>query len=240
MAAVLYVVRCFCGNDLPLCDGVLRDVDVTIDPGMLSPEIQGDDPSLWPSVVAGNVETSNRVVDVLIAAICNWSAGEGENRRSVAASGGTMNNTLFGDDTFGYYETMGGGSGATDRGDGESAIQTHMTNTRMTDVEVLENRLPIRLHRFAVRNGSGGKGSHRGGDGLVREFEFLRPVTVSLLTNRRTTSPPGIHGGGNGHPGINTRIDGSGSHLELPPSVSYEAVSGERLVIETPGGGGVS
>jgi 5-oxoprolinase (ATP-hydrolysing) len=239
VAAVLYVLRCFCSSRLPLCDGVMRDVDLKVSPGLLSPTITGDDPNHWPAVVAGNVETSNRVVDVLIQAISNWPSHSSANRRVVAASGGTMNNTIFGDDTFGYYETMGVGSGATDKGDGESAVQTHMTNTRITDVEILESRLPIRLHRFAIRLGTGGIGVHRGGDGLVREFEFLTDVSVSLLTNRRTTSPPGADGGGDAAPGRNTRVDFDGQRYVLPPCAGYTAKSGERLVIETPGGGGV-
>lgn len=238
MAAVLYVVRCYCGSDLPLCDGVLRDVDVEIKPGMLCPSITGDDPTQWPAVVAGNVETSNRVVDTLIQAIGNWPQSDSPSVRGVAASGGTMNNTLFGDETFGYYETMGGGCGATDRAAGESAIQTHMTNTRMTDVEVFESRLPIRLHRFAVRADSGGTGKHAGGNGMIREFEFLRSVTVSLLTNRRTMAPPGAAGGGDGACGVNLRIDSDGKVHQLPPCITYQAEPGERLVVETPGGGG--
>ena len=148
-----------------------------------------------------------------------------------------MNNTLIGDETFGYYETIGGGAGATPHAPGADGVHTHMTNTRITDPEVVETRLPVRLHRFAIRTGSGGAGKHRGGDGLIREFEFLRPLTISLLTNRRETSPYGLAGGSPGTPGKNMMMR-DGVTQVLPPSVTLEVQAGDRLVIETPGGGG--
>ena len=234
-AALLYVVQCLVargGTALPLCDGLLRDIDVTRSSGLLDPR-PGDAPEGSPAVVAGNVETSNRVVDVLLAALAKLDPAA-----AVGAAGGTMNNTILGDGTFGYYETTGNGAGATAGGPGASAVQTHMTNTRLTDVEVLESRYPVRLWECSVRVGSGGDGEHRGGDGMVRRMEFTRPLTVSLLTNRRVTSPPGAAGGGDGSPGANTRLHRDGRREALPPSVRYDAEMGEGLIVETPGGGG--
>ncbi len=224
-AAVLYVLRCVSGADLPLCDGVLRDVELRIPQGLLNPPSH-DDPAQCAAVVAGNVETSQRVVDVLLGAL-----------GLAAASQGTMNNVLIGDDTFGYYETIGGGSGATASHPGAHAVHTHMTNTRITDPEVLESRLPIRLHRFAIRTGSGGAGRYRGGDGMIREFEFLRALHVSLITNRRTIAPYGIDGGSAGSPGENLLVQPQ-EKRKLPSSATIEVAAGDRLIIQTPGGGG--
>ena len=224
-AAVLYVLRCVSDSNLPLCDGVLRDIDLRIPVGLLNPPAH-DDPLQCAAVVAGNVETSQRVVDVLLGAL-----------GVAAASQGTMNNLLLGDRTFGYYETIGGGSGATAGGPGADAVHTHMTNTRITDPEVLESRLPVRLHRFAIRAGSGGGGRHPGGDGIIRELEFLRPLTLSLITGRRNTAPYGCRGGSPGSPGKNLLIHRS-TATQLPPAVSIEVSTHDRLIIQTPGGGG--
>ena len=224
-AATLYVLRCVSGSDLPLCDGVLRQIDLKIPVGMLNPPSH-DDPAECAAVVAGNVETSQRIVDVLLGAL-----------GTCAASQGTMNNLLIGDETFGYYETIGGGAGATPHGDGASAVHTHMTNTRITDPEVLESRLPVRLHRFCVRRGSGGKGKHNGGDGIIREIEFLRPLTVSLITSRRTQSPYGAAGGQPGKCGLNELIR-DGVATTLPHAVTIDVSTADRLIIQTPGGGG--
>ena len=224
-AATLYVLRCICPSELPLCEGVLRWIDLEIPEGLLNPTAD-DDPQNCPAVVAGNVETSQRLVDVLLGAL-----------GVAAASQGTMNNFLVGDDSFGYYETIAGGAGATPQARGADAVHTHMTNTRITDPEVLESRLPIRLRRFEIRSGSGGLGIHRGGEGLIREFEFLKPLTVSLLTNRRTTRPYGIDGGGDGQPGRNLLVKDN-QESSLPPCVTVEVSEGDRLIIETPGGGG--
>lgn len=224
-AAVLYVLRCVTSNELPLCDGVLRRIELIIPPGLLDPP--GDpDPEKCPAVVAGNVETSNRVVDVLLGAL-----------GVAAASQGTMNNLLIGDETFGYYETIGGGAGATANQPGADAVHTHMTNTRITDPEIFESRLPMRLVRFAIRHGSGGRGKHRGGDGMIREIEFLKPLQISMITSRRTTSPYGINGGLPGQSGQQFLIRG-GVETKLDPSFSIEVQAGDRLRIETPGGGG--
>jgi 5-oxoprolinase (ATP-hydrolysing) len=224
-AAVLYVLRCVSGSNLPLCDGVLRKIDLKIPVGMLNPPAH-EDPSKCAAVVAGNVETSQRVVDVLLGAL-----------GVAAASQGTMNNLLIGDQTFGYYETIGGGSGATSDADGADAVHTHMTNTLITDPEVLESRLPVRLHRFQIRDNSGGNGKHRGGNGIIRELEFLKPLTISLITGRRTRAPYGANGGEPGTSGLNLWIH-AGQTTELSPSVTFEASAGDRLIIQTPGGGG--
>jgi len=224
-AAVLYVIRCVSLSELPLCDGVLRDIDLIIPPGLLNPPAN-DDPKQCAAVVAGNVETSQRVVDVLFGAL-----------HVVAASQGTMNNVLIGDETFGFYETIGGGSGATEYADGADAVHTHMTNTRITDPEVMETRLPLRLKRFAIRRGSGGGGRRRGGDGMIREIEFLKPLTLSLITGRRTRPPYGVDGGDAGKSGRNTLIR-AGEPIELHFATTTTVGPGDVLLIETPGGGG--
>ena len=230
-AAVLYVLRCLCDSNLPLCDGVLRDVDLKIPIGLLNPPANND-PRECAAVVAGNVETSQRIVDVLLGAF-----GQALTDRAVAASQGTMNNLLIGDESFGYYETIGGGAGATNLGDGASAVHTHMTNTRITDPEVLESRLPLRLVRFLVRRDSGGNGRHRGGDGMIREIEFLKPLSLTMITNRRTTKPYGVCGGQNGVPGRNILVK-SVEQKEMPAAFACRVETGDRLIIETPGGGG--
>lgn len=239
-SAVLYVMRCFCDSNLPLCDGVMRPIELRVPTGLLSPPYDPD-PARCAAVVAGNVETSQRIVDVLLGAIGSAESAQPV-FRTVAASQGTMNNLLIGDETFGYYETIGGGSGATIFGPGADGVHTHMTNTRITDPEVLESRLPVRLTQFSIRRGSGGSGQHRGGDGLVREFEFLRPLTVSLITSRRTTAPYGAAGGGAGSPGRNLLIRSTDPPnqppTELPPATTITVAVGDRLRIETPGGGG--
>jgi 5-oxoprolinase (ATP-hydrolysing) len=226
-AATLYVIRCLIGGVLPMNGGITSRIDFVIPSGLLNPQA-GADPSRSPAVVAGNVETSMRVVDVLLGAL-----------RVAAASQGTMNNVLIGDATFGYYETIGGGSGATAESDGASGVHCHMTNTRITDPEIYETRYPVRLWQFALREGSGGGGRHRGGDGLIREIEFLRPVTLSLITNRRGDHRPwGMEGGGPGKAGRNVLVDLDGKESELPAAVTRELPAGYRLRIETPGGGG--
>jgi 5-oxoprolinase (ATP-hydrolysing) len=216
VAAVIYVLRTLVGERIPLNSGVLRNVELRIpERSLLAP-----DPDR--AVAGGNVETSQRVVDVLLGAVGR-----------AAASQGTMNNLTFGDGGFGYYETIGGGAGAGPGFHGASGVHTHMTNTRITDPEVLEARFPVRLVEFSLRRGSGGAGRFRGGDGLVREIEFLRPVRVSLLSERRTRAPFGLAGGSPGAPGRN-RLDGR----ELAGKFSIDVEAGARLRIETPGGGG--
>lgn len=227
-AAVMYSFRCLIDEDIPLNSGVLEPVEIVLPECLLNPK-SDDDPQRCPAIVGGNVETSQRVVDVLLGAL-----------NVAAASQGTMNNLTFGDGSFGYYETICGGSGATKDADGADAVHTHMTNTRLTDPEVIERRYPVRLHRFSVREDSGGAGRKRGGDGIVREIEFLKPLTVSLLTERRGEFAPfGLEGGESGAVGQN-RMRRAGADVEelLPGKVQLDVKAGDVLTIETPGGGG--
>ena len=227
-AAVMYSFRCLIDEDIPLNSGVLDPIRIVLPECLLNPQAD-DDPARCPAIVGGNVETSQRVVDVLLGAL-----------NVAAASQGTMNNLTFGDGRFGYYETICGGSGATRDADGADAVHTHMTNTRLTDPEVIERRYPVRLHEFSIRRGSGGAGRKRGGDGIVRRIEFLKPLTVSLLTERRGEYAPfGLEGGGPGAVGQNwLRRAGAEHHEELPGKVQLEVSAGDVLTIETPGGGG--
>jgi 5-oxoprolinase (ATP-hydrolysing) len=227
-AAVLYVFRCLINEDIPLNSGVLAPVEIILPECLLDPP-GDDDPARCAAIVGGNVETSQRVVDVLLGAL-----------QVAAASQGTMNNLTFGDSTFGYYETICGGSGATPDADGADAVHTHMTNTRLTDVEVIERRYPVRVHEFSIRRRSGGTGTHRGGDGIVRRLEFLRPLKVSMLSQRRGPYAPfGLDGGSPGQLGRNTlRRVGSGVDEDLGGCFQIDVQPGDVLTIETPGGGG--
>lgn len=227
-AAVLYVFRCLIDEDIPLNSGVLEPVTIHLPECFLNPPSH-DDPADCVAIVGGNVETSQRVVDVLLGAL-----------EMAAASQGTMNNLTFGDGTFGYYETICGGSGATKDAAGADAVHTHMTNTRLTDVEVIERRYPVRLHEFSIRRGSGGAGQHRGGDGIVRRIEFLKPLHVSILSERRADRAPfGLAGGSSGQIGQNSiRRANEATTTSLPGKVQLEVQPGDVLAIETPGGGG--
>ncbi|HXV37938.1 MAG TPA: hydantoinase B/oxoprolinase family protein, partial [Myxococcota bacterium] len=220
-AAVIYVLRALVAEPIPLNGGCLEPVEIAIPPRSLL------DPPRDAAVVGGNVETSQRIVDVLLGAL-----------GKVAASQGTMNNVAFGDASFGYYETIGGGAGAGEGFDGASGVHTHMTNTRITDAEVLEARHPVRLLRFALRRGSGGAGRWRGGDGLDRCYEFLSPVTVSLLGERRTRAPWGLAGGEPAARARNSVQRRDGRSEEVPGKAELELEAGDRLRVETPGGGG--
>ncbi|HEY6878743.1 MAG TPA: hydantoinase B/oxoprolinase family protein, partial [Polyangiales bacterium] len=201
---------------IPLNSGCLRAIELKLPARSLL------QPSPQRAVVAGNVETSQRVVDVLLGAL-----------GAAAASQGTMNNFTFGSERFGYYETIAGGAGATAQADGADAVHTHMTNTRITDPEILERRFPVRLTRFAVRRGSGGAGQHHGGDGVVREFELLEPLALSFVSERRVRAPFGLAGGGAGARGRNL-VDG----VDVGGRARVDAERGARVRIETPGGGG--
>ena len=220
VAAVIYVLRLWVAEPMPLSSGCLRPIELTIPPGsVLCPDADR-------AVAGGNVETSQRVVDVLLGA-----------RGSSAASQGTMNNLSFGSERWGYYETLGGGCGASARADGASAVHSHMTNTRLTDPEVLESRFPVRVVDFGVRANSGGRGTQRGGDGLVRCIEAREPMTVSLLSERRLVAPFGLRGGEDGQRGIDAAcIDGVWRPLD--GKVSLRLGVGDRVRVETPGGGG--
>ena len=230
-SAVIYCLRCLLGEPVPLNAGLLAAVEIVTPPGTLLSPVGHSDPRRCPAVGGGNVETSQRLVDVIFGAL-----------GLVAASQGTMNNLLFGrggSEAFGYYETIGGGSGAGPGFAGASAIHVHMTNTRLTDPEILETRYPVRVREWSVRRGSGGVGRWPGGDGMVRELKFLAPLSVSLLTNRRTTAAYGAAGGGSGQPGHNLfRRSGESIYTKIPPAGTFEVEPGDRLRLETPGGGG--
>ncbi|XP_061977979.1 5-oxoprolinase 1 [Populus nigra] len=220
-AAVIYCLRCLVDVDIPLNQGCLAPVGIHIPKGsFLSPSDKA-------AVVGGNVLTSQRVTDVVLTAF-----------QACACSQGCMNNLTFGDNTFGYYETIGGGSGAGPHWDGTSGVQCHMTNTRMTDPEIFEQRYPVLLHKFGLRENSGGSGLHKGGDGLVREIEFRRPVVVSILSERRVHAPKGLKGGKDGARGANYLITKDKRRVYLGGKNTVEVQAGEILEILTPGGGG--
>ena len=224
---MIYVLRCLIADDLPLNEGVMRCVDLVVPGGVLNPTAR-QPVSDSPAVAAGNVETSQRVVDVLLGALGHS-----------AASQGTMNNLLFGNQRFGFYETICGGAGATTGSPGASGVHTHMTNTRLTDPEVLELRYPVRLQQFGLRKGSGGSGRWNGGEGVIRVLEFLEPVELSLLTSRRGPYAPfGLDGGQAGSLGYNTLVKTDGSRVSLAGCCQTKIDCGEQLEIKTPGGGG--
>lgn len=220
-AAVIYCLRCLVNVDIPLNQGCLAPVKIFIPSGsFLSPSDKA-------AVVGGNVLTSQRITDVVLMAF-----------QACACSQGCMNNLTFGDETFGYYETIAGGSGAGPTWDGTSGVQCHMTNTRMTDPEIFEQRYPVVLHRFGLREGSGGGGVRRGGDGVVREIEFRRPVVVSVLTERRVHAPRGLKGGQDGACGVNYLVKKDKRVVNLGGKNTVAVEAGEILQIFTPGGGG--
>jgi 5-oxoprolinase (ATP-hydrolysing) len=225
-SVVLYFLRLLIDEPIPLNEGLLEEIELVIAPGILNPTF-GNDPSLAPAVVGGNVETSQRLVDTLLKAL-----------GVAACSQGTMNNVLFGDETFAYYETVGGGCGAGPGFDGASGVHSHMTNTAITDPEVLENRYPVRLERFGYRRGSGGDGQSRGGEGLVRELTFLEDLSLSVLTQHRSQGPYGLLGGEAGKPGSQRVVRRSGGEIELGSVDACEVGVGDRFILETPGGGG--
>ncbi|MFI0225428.1 hydantoinase B/oxoprolinase family protein [Streptomyces lydicus] len=221
MAAVLYVFRTLVGEDIPLNSGCLKPLQVRIPEGsMLAPAYPA-------ATVAGNVETSQAVTGALYAALGVQAEGSG-----------TMNNLTFGNDRVQYYETVASGSGAGDGFDGADAVQTHMTNSRLTDPEVLEWRYPVRVDSFAIRDGSGGRGRWRGGCGVERRLRFLEPMTVALLTNHRRVPPYGMAGGAPGALGANSLERADGSREELRGCDTAEAGVDDVLVVRTPGGGG--
>jgi 5-oxoprolinase (ATP-hydrolysing) len=226
-AAVMYCLRCLIDEDIPMNQGVLAPVEIVLSECLLNPP-ERPSPDQCAAVVGGNVETSQRVVDVLLGAL-----------KLAAASQGTMNNLLFGDETFGYYETICGGAGATPNAAGADAVHTHMTNTRLTDPEVLEQRYPVRVKEFSIRRGSGGDGLHRGGDGVVRSLEFLQKLEVSILSQRRGAYPPfGLSGGQPGAMGRGILKRADGRTETLSGRAKLTAQPGDTLTIMTPGGGG--
>ena len=226
-SAVMYVLRTLVDEDIPLNQGVLRPVEIRLPECLLNPP-EHPRSEQCAAVAGGNVETSQRVVDVLLGAL-----------ELAAASQGTMNNTIFGNQRFGYYETVCGGAGATEHAAGTSAVHTHMTNTRLTDPEIFERRYPVRLWEFSIRTGSGGAGAQPGGDGVVRRIEFLEPLELSLVTSRRGPYRPyGLRGGEPGALGRNTLLRADGTQEPLPAQVQLPVKAGDQLLLETPGGGG--
>jgi 5-oxoprolinase (ATP-hydrolysing) len=221
MAAVLYVFRTLVDDDIPLNAGCLKPLNIIIPEGsMLRPRYPA-------AVVAGNVETSQCITDALYGAL-----------GIMGASQGTMNNFTFGNDTYQYYETICGGSGAGEGFNGTSCVHTHMTNTRLTDPEVLEWRFPVLLESFEIRRGSGGRGKWNGGDGAIRRIRFLEQMTAAILSGHRRVPPYGMHGGNPGRLGRNWVLRADGSIAELAGADKAELAAGDVLVIETPGGGG--
>jgi 5-oxoprolinase (ATP-hydrolysing) len=208
-------------DDIPLNAGCLEPLNILTRPGsMLAPHPPA-------AVVAGNVETSQHVVDALYAAL-----------GVMANAQGSMNNFTFGDAERQYYETLCGGAGASAKGHGADAVHSHMTNSRLTDPEILERRFPVRVETFAIRRGSGGAGRFRGGDGAVRKITFLAPMEAALLSTRREHAPQGTQGGAAALSGAQRLITADGAVKELPGCFSLAVQAGDAIEIETPGGGG--
>jgi 5-oxoprolinase (ATP-hydrolysing) len=220
-AAALYVFRSLVDDDIPLNAGCLAPLRILTRPGSML------QPRPGAAVVAGNVETSQHLVDALHAAV-----------GTLANSAGSMSNFTFGDAERQYYETICGGAGASPRAAGASAVQTHMTNSRLTDPEILERRFPVRIEAFAIRRGSGGGGARPGGDGALRRIRFLAPMQAALLSTRRNHAPQGLAGGEPGLPGLQRLIEADGTTRSLPGCFSVEVQPGAAIEIETPGGGG--
>jgi len=232
LSATTYVFRSLIPGDVPYNSGLLRPIRIVAPEGSV---VNARRPA---AVAGGNVETSQRITDVLLGALAKAIPG-----RVPAASSGTMNNITFGGThpatgkNFAYYETIGGGMGASPERDGLSGVHTHMTNTRNTPVEALEHYLPVRIRRYSLRRGSGGKGKFKGGDGIEREFEFLAPARVNILSERRRFGPYGLAGGAPGKRGKNTLVR-KGRKVDLGGKVSFRVKAGDRVIVETPGGGG--
>jgi 5-oxoprolinase (ATP-hydrolysing) len=220
-AAVLYVFRCLVEDDIPMNAGCLRPIEIIVPEGSLL------NPRPPAAVAAGNVETSQAVVDALFGAL-----------GVMAAAQGTMNNLTFGNARHQYYETICGGAGAGRDFDGASAVHTHMTNSRLTDPEILEARYPVLVEDFAIRHDSGGDGAHKGGDGVIRHIKFREAMNVAILSTRRRTFPFGLNGGGAGAKGNNVLVCMDGERVALHGCDEVEAVAGDAIIIETPGGGG--
>jgi len=232
LSATMYVFRSIIRGDVPCNSGLLRPIRVVAPEGTV---VNARPPA---AVAGGNVETSQRITDVLLGALAKAIPD-----RVPAASSGTMNNITFGGchpetgRNFAYYETIGGGMGASPIRDGISGVHTHMTNTRNTPVEALEHYLPVRVGRYSLRRGSGGKGQFRGGDGIEREFEFLAPAQVNILSERRKFAPYGLAGGKPGKRGKNILVR-NGRAQSLGGKVSFRVRAGDKVIIRTPGGGG--
>jgi 5-oxoprolinase (ATP-hydrolysing) len=220
-AAVLYVFRTLVNDDIPLNAGCMKPIEIIAPPGCML------NPAYPAAVVAGNVETSQCVTDALYGAL-----------GIMAAAQGSMNNFTFGNDQYQYYETICGGAGAGPDFDGQSAVHTHMTNSRLTDPEVLESRYPVQVESFSIRKGSGGNGQHKGGDGVIRRIRFTEPMNASILSNHRIVPPFGLQGGEDGMTGNNYVQRKNGTIETLGPTANVQLEKGDVFVIETPGGGG--
>jgi len=225
-SVVIYVLRLLVNEPLPLNEGMMRAIRLNVPQGILNPEFP-ENPFHAPAVVGGNVETSQRLVDTLIKAL-----------GLAACSQGTMNNAVFGSERYSYYETVCGGCGAGPNFDGASAVHSHMTNTRITDPEIIEHRYPVRVEKFAIRKDSGGDGKHHGGDGVTREISFLEKMLLSVLGQHRKELPYGMNAGKPGKPAKQRVVRVSGEVEELGSIDGTEVNAGDRFIVETPGGGG--
>jgi 5-oxoprolinase (ATP-hydrolysing) len=225
-SAVVYVLRLMIDEPLPLNEGLMKYVKIQVPEGMLNPTF-GADPMQSPAVVGGNTETSQRIVDTIIKAL-----------RLAACSQGTMNNLIFGNEGFGFYETIGGGVGAGNGFNGANAVHQHMTNTKITDPEILEFRYPVVLEKMGIRKNSGGDGQWKGGNGIVRQLRFEEDVILTILSQHRVEKPFGMEGGQAGETGKQTVIRKSGEEIQLKGIDTIELRKGDRIRIETPGGGG--
>ncbi len=220
-AAILYAFRCMVDENIPMNAGCMRPIEVRLpQQSMLTPEYPA-------AVVAGNVEVSQAVTDCLFAAM-----------DAMAGAQGTMNNFNFGNDQYQYYETICGGTGAGPDFDGADAVHSHMTNTRLTDPEVLEARYPVILEDFHIRRDTGGAGAHKGGDGVHRQIRFLKPMDVSFLCGHRIVPPKGLNDGEDGQVGANYKLGADGSRVKLDGRTQIECAAGEGVIIQTPSGGG--
>lgn len=226
-SCLYYAVRVATDPTIPTNGGCYRPLSLSAPAGSL---VNARPPA---AVAAGNVETSQRIADVLLGALAQAAP-----ERVPAASQGTMNNVLIGNDDFAYYETVAGGQGARPGRDGQSGIQTGMTNTKNTPIESLETHYPFVVRRYRLRRGSGGGGRWRGGEGIERELEFTAPATLSLMGDRRIRGPWGLAGGEAGSPGEDWLVRAGSSPERLPGKVTVDVAAGDRLVVRTPGGGG--
>lgn len=224
-SVIIYVLRLLINEPLPLNDGLLEPVEIQIPRGLLNPEFP-DDPENCPAVVGGNIETSQRLTDTLLKAF-----------NMAACSYGTMNNVLFGNEKYGYYETVGGGTGAGNGFGGADAVHQHMTNTRATDPEILEYRYPLILNRYEIRKNSGGRGKWNGGNGITRQITFREPVHLSVLSQHRNVAPYGLNGGKNGKRGKQSVIKNN-ENVDLAWRDGMDISPGDSFILETPGGGG--
>jgi 5-oxoprolinase (ATP-hydrolysing) len=223
-SVVLYVLRLLVDDDIPLNEGMMQNVRLILpDKSLLNPDFINTS----PAVVGGNTEVSQRLCDTILKAF-----------GLAACSQGTMNNLIFGNESFGFYETIGGGTGAGKGFDGQHAVHQHMTNTRITDPEVLELKYPVRLIKFSRRHESGGKGKWQGGDGIIRHIEFLQPVELSILSQHRQQAPYGLEGGDEGNKGEQYLYRRNGERVKLDSTAYIRCNKGDQIEIRTPGGGG--